>query len=275
MPSNIHIHQIFYNEETRQQLDPGLIPLDNSANLRPDWYEFWPMHHWLTSHQLNENDWYGFLSPKFFRKTGFTSVDIANVIDQFREEANVVTFSVSWDQAAYFKNVFEQGETWHPGITQLTQQFLNSIGESINLTEMVNYANTAVFSNFIIAKPVFWKNWLRLADAFFAYAESNEPLKNQTTSYGSELNQASMKTFIQERFASIVLSQINFVTIPVDMSKHIPIFDRIFENTPVTKNSLTVCNLLKENYLKTGNTEFLKAFEQVKAQIKFKTSAHS
>lgn len=275
MTSNIHIHQIYYNEETRQQLDPGFIPLDNSENLRPDWYEFWPMRNWLKSHPLNDNDWYGFLSPKFFRKTGFTSANVINFIDAFREKANVITFSASWDQASYFKNVFEQGEMWHPGITDLTQQFLNASCKSIKLKDMVNDTNTAVFSNFIIAKPVFWRGWMELADAFFEYVEKNQQIKNQTTSYGSVLNQASMKTFVQERFASIILSHGSFTTIPVDMSKHIPIFERIFENTPAVRNSLIVCNLLKENYLNTGNSEFLKSYMQVKTQIKLKTPAHS
>ena len=39
--SAIHIHQIYYNEQTRAQLDPGYIPLDNTDNPRPEWYEFW------------------------------------------------------------------------------------------------------------------------------------------------------------------------------------------------------------------------------------------
>jgi hypothetical protein len=31
MPQQAFIHQIFYDERTRAQLDPGFLPLDNTA----------------------------------------------------------------------------------------------------------------------------------------------------------------------------------------------------------------------------------------------------
>lgn len=265
MPSNIYIHQIFYNEETKAQLDPGYIPLDNTANERPDWYEFWPMLKWLQSNPMNDNDWYGFLSPKFFRKTGFTSADVFHVIEQFKEEANIATFSVSWDQAAYFKNVFEQGELWHPGITEVTQQFLNDIGDTTDLQKMVNYSYTSVLSNFIIAKPKFWKEWLSLAEKFFAYAESKGVLKDRTTTYGSNTNQAPIKTFIQERFASLILSRGGFITIPVDMSQHIPMYERLFKNTEENRKRLGVCDFLKNEYLKTGDALLIEMHQKIRS----------
>ena len=57
----IHIYQIYYDQATKQALDPGFIPLDNSNTERPDWYEFWPIRKFLKENQLQEDYWYGFL----------------------------------------------------------------------------------------------------------------------------------------------------------------------------------------------------------------------
>ena len=43
MASRVHAFQIFYNDATRAAVDPAFQPLDNSANERPDWYEYWPI----------------------------------------------------------------------------------------------------------------------------------------------------------------------------------------------------------------------------------------
>ena len=65
----IHIHQIYYNEKTAAQLDPGFIALDNTSNERPDWFELWPILNFLRNTPLQDGHWYGFLSPGFFSKT--------------------------------------------------------------------------------------------------------------------------------------------------------------------------------------------------------------
>jgi hypothetical protein len=37
----INVFQIFYDDRSRRSLDGGFIPLDNTRNERPDWFEFW------------------------------------------------------------------------------------------------------------------------------------------------------------------------------------------------------------------------------------------
>jgi hypothetical protein len=41
------IYQIYYNIETQKKILPGFIPLDNTKNLRPDWFEFWVILNFL------------------------------------------------------------------------------------------------------------------------------------------------------------------------------------------------------------------------------------
>ena len=61
----MHTYQILNHYTSRQELDPGFEVLDNSSNERPDWYEYWPIRKFLQNEALDENAFYGFLSPKF------------------------------------------------------------------------------------------------------------------------------------------------------------------------------------------------------------------
>ena len=58
----MHIYQILNHYTSRQELDPDFGVLDNSANERPDWFEYWPIRRFLLSEALDENAFYGFLS---------------------------------------------------------------------------------------------------------------------------------------------------------------------------------------------------------------------
>ena len=118
------VYQIYYDLKSRESLDPGFIPLDNLSNPRPDWYEFWPIRNFLKHNALQENAWYGFLSPKFGQKSGFDSEAVLGLLEQHHESGDVALFSIRPDQLAYFLNPFEQGDVWYPGIQEASQDFL-------------------------------------------------------------------------------------------------------------------------------------------------------
>ena len=207
--STQNIYQIYYNERTKNSLDPGFIPLDNSENLRPDWYEFHVIRSFLNKTKLNDNEWYGFLSPNFRGKTRLTSKAINNFLDFSEGKAEVALIPAGWDQIAYFQNPFEQGEIWHPGITELSQSVLNFMDFNVNLIDTVYHSGNFAFSNYIIAKPDYWYKWLSFANTFFELVENNSTnlstyLQKHTT-YGSSADQAPIKTFIQERMPFLII----------------------------------------------------------------------
>lgn len=104
MPQQALIRQIFYDERTRAQLDPGFVPLDNTANPRPDWSEYWPIRQFFVAHTFVRDAGYGFLSPKFGAKTGLTAADVHRFIAE--EEADVFLYSPWLDQSATVLKVF-------------------------------------------------------------------------------------------------------------------------------------------------------------------------
>ncbi len=105
--SDVHIYQIYYNQETRKKLQKGFIPLDNTSNEHPDWAEYWPIRQFYLTNTLEPNDWYGFFSPKFTEKTDLTSEQVYEFINQFKEsDVDVITFSMHWINTCYYLNVF-------------------------------------------------------------------------------------------------------------------------------------------------------------------------
>lgn len=268
---NIFIYQIYYDLESKKKLDPGFIPLDNSENTRPDWFEFWPIFQFFKNNQLDDDAWYGFLSPRFLEKTGIKSDAVINIIKNHGANCDVVLFSYAWDQLSYFLNPFEQGELWHPGISSLTQSFFDNIGLPINLNKMVTYSSTSVFSNYLIAKPSFWRRWLLLATLFFDAVESNL-IPDVNTDYVIPQNKTPMKTFIQERFASVVLYQGGLKVLSLDRSNVDPVFELLFHNDALTKKLLQFCDFMKSQYVETQDGAYLDMYYKIRNSIKLKIS---
>ncbi len=49
----IHLFQIAYSEATLHMIEPGYSVLNNLENIRPDWYEYWPIRNFLIKNNLN------------------------------------------------------------------------------------------------------------------------------------------------------------------------------------------------------------------------------
>ncbi len=169
--ADLRVYQIFYDDATRAKLDPGFLPLDNSANDRPDWYELWPMRKFLHETTLEEGTWYGFLSTRFSAKTGLTAAAVRQLVSRADREADVLLLSPGWDQIAYFASVFEQGEFWHAGLLDVSQALCDRMGLGLDLKRMVTHSSSSAFSNYVVARPVYWRAWLDLADALLEAVE--------------------------------------------------------------------------------------------------------
>src|SRR5665213_243846 len=120
----MHIYQILTHYTSRQDLDPGFGVLDNSANERPDWFEYWPIRKFLLGEALDENAFYGFLSPKFRLKTHLSATAVRDFTMAADSATDVILFSPSIHNSAYYWNVFDHGESEHPGLKQVAAQLL-------------------------------------------------------------------------------------------------------------------------------------------------------
>ena len=181
---------------------------------------------------------------------------------------DIAVFSTAWDQLAYFINPWEQGEVWHPGLTALTQGFLADHGFTTDLRNIVTDSANSAFSNYVIAKKAFWIQWRKIAEQFFEYVE-NSPEYQITTSYGSIENQFPMKTFIQERLATLILSTHIFKVLSPDQSFSAPIFTRLFPDDIKTRRLLQVCDLMKTKYRESKDEKYLEMYWSIRGDIQY------
>jgi hypothetical protein len=206
-PRAIELRQICYSAQTLSELPPGMLALDYQDNTRPDWREYWPIRQFLLKNVLADNTLYGFFSPKFGYKTGLGSADVQAFIHQDSGPHDAYFFSPFWDLSSFFINIFEQGDFFHPGLTQASQKFVDSIGLSTPVKFQVTHSQNTVFCNYIVANKTFWLKWLALGERLFFAAEHPEAdpqlqalLKDDTT-YGEQ--RLPLKVFLLERLATL------------------------------------------------------------------------
>jgi hypothetical protein len=264
------IFQIHYDDASRRKLDPGFLPLDNSLSPDAQWYEFWPILNYLNTNALEDDVWYGFLSPKFTRKFNASAAYVEGFLKRIPPETEVALFSPGWDQLCFFQNPWEQGEVWHPGVSEVMRQFLTSVGDDTPIENMVTDVTSSVFSNYVVAKKNYWQQWHTLATQLAQFFETHKALNAQITYYGSIQNQLQIKTFVQERMASYLLTSQRFKVVASTRAMGMPIFKKIFPEGELVRKALELCDHFKRKYRFTGDRAYLDAYQASKKVISFR-----
>jgi hypothetical protein len=252
----MHIFQILNHYTAPQDLDPGFAVLDNSANERPDWFEYWPIRKFLLNEALDEDAFYGFLSPKFKHKTNLSAALVREFILAADAATDVVLFSPSIHNSAYFLSVFEHGEAEHPGLAGVATRLFERIHRPFDIHGFISDSRNTVHSNYFIAKPRFWRAWLAITEKMFAIAETpddelGKALRAPTAYRGR--NDVQMKIFVMERIATwILVTDPSFVARVRD-----PFAARSrFYKLPVA----VVCDALKIAYVTLGRGQYKDVF---------------
>jgi hypothetical protein len=260
------IYQIFYSPETQNALDPGFIPLDNTHG-RSDWYEYWPIRRFLLDNPLNENEFYGFLSPQFGPKSGLDSARVHAFAQRVPDSTDVIVLSPFFDDGAFAMNVFVQGTFDNADSWTVFVDAVKHLMPDVQLGELVMDSTNTIFCNYFLAKPAFWRCWLETAERLFVEAERDE------TPLGKSLNQGhpycgrhvAEKIFVMERLASLILStqpqwrveSINPISLPF-----------LRRGAGVNyKCAVVILDALKVAALKTGRKEYMETYWTFRAQL--------
>jgi hypothetical protein len=252
------IFTILNHYTRRQDLDPDFGVLDNSANERPDWFEYWPIRNFLRRGPLDEDTFYGFLSPRFAQKTNLSAAAARTIVDA-SAHADVILFSPSIHNSAYFLNVFHHGESEHPGLLGTARDFFERIGRPTDLDALVTDSRNTVHSNYFVAKPRFWREWLEINEQIYAIAETpgdalGEALRTPTAYRGA--TDVQMKIFLMERTATWLLAR--------DSRFAIRVRDPFAARSRIYKlPAAVVCDALKIAYATQGRGQYLEVFRLV------------
>jgi len=205
--TDIKLYQIVYSQKTLEALSPGYLPLDNLDSKRNDWREYWPIRNFLLEQPLAEDCYYGFFSPRFQEKIGLNHAQIVDFVRSAPAGTDVITFNPQPDMGAFFLNVFEQNELFDPGFIAASEAFLASIGMPLTLGPLVTDSRQIVFSNYFVARPVFWRAWLDINEKLFAVCEGPDtPLRRLLTHATTYPDAVERKVFLMERIVCLMLT---------------------------------------------------------------------
>ncbi|MEY3788592.1 MAG: hypothetical protein RIQ94_140 [Pseudomonadota bacterium] len=204
---SVNLYHIAYSEKTLNEIEDGYKLLNNVNSLRNDWREYWPIRNFLLNEPLNDDSYYGFFSPRFKEKTGLTYAQVNTFIQEANIDIDVISFSPQPDMGAFFLNIFEQEELFQPGFSAVSEAFLEWVGLPLNLSTLVMDSRQIIFSNYFVAKPRFWREWLQLNEKMFAICEGEEStLKQSLTSETNYPDAVQRKVFLMERIVSLLLT---------------------------------------------------------------------
>lgn len=260
-----HIFQIFYSESTRQSLDPGFIPLDNTAQ-RADWFEYPAIRNFLQRGEMIEDAFYGFLSPSFKVKSGLDASTVQSFVASAPEETDIVTFSPYFDAGALFANVFLQGANEHPNAWQAFVEGARLMAPGLNLDTLVMDSTHSVFCNYFVAKPRFWRHWFSRAELIFQIAEQN------TGQLGLALNGGTLhrgdvsaiKIFLLERLVCLILATDPRWRVKSFNSMLLPL---VYPGADKVSQELVMLDALKKAARSTGLSQYMEVFTALRQRV--------
>ncbi len=250
----IRIRKIYYDEASRASVVPPYEPLDNRAN-PPFWFELWPILSYLESHELEEGVLHGFVSPKFPAKLGMTDAEVAAVAAA-NPEAEVLLFSYNWPVLVIYENAWLQGEQMHPGLIACSEDFLATQGPRPDLRALVSDLSSAVFSNYVVACPRYWRDWQALARAYVDYVEAGGPdlADCRATAHRGDSSIYQQRTFVQERLACWILAQGGYRVAHPDYIGRLPI-PKLVPGTPEApiRRAFRAAEFFKRRWRRSGS----------------------
>jgi len=166
---SVRIFQIFYDSVQQEHLDSAFIPYDNRENPRPDLCEYYVFRKEYFSGCCN-NGFVGFVSWKFFEKTGLTGSEFQRWI--IENPGYDVYFINPYPMQRCKLNVWRHGNRCHPGISDLAQNLLLKCGYNIDLLSLSMAEEDVAFCNYWVGSASFWKKYIDFCDPIYEVIDS-------------------------------------------------------------------------------------------------------
>lgn len=254
----VHLYHIAYSQKTLETLRPGFRLLDNLSNPRPDWYESWPIRQFLLNHTLDEAAFYAFFSPKFFLKTGLDANDLRRFVSNDQDGTDAFFVCPQAEVGAVFLNPVIGSEFTDPGALATVQKSLDKAGLGLDIASQVIDSSTLVYSNYVIAKPAYWRRWLSIVECIYDIAEngSDKALQSELTHPTRYDGGVQRKVFLIECLPSLLFTCDGMKVKSIPLNELSAAQGVMYPH----REQAMACDAYKIAYNCTGNPVFLNLF---------------
>jgi hypothetical protein len=268
----MRIYQIFYDQKTKDNLDPKFIPFDNTNPSDPSWYEFEIIRKILESNFFDDNEFIGIFSPRFFEKTGMSGSNVFAIVEKSKSE--VISFSPDFQASALYLNPFIQADLFHPGFLSCAQKAYQHIGFDIDLNYIVSSSFRTIFSNYWVAKYSFWKVWFKYALKLYFLSSNKSKLiskKMNALTFHRNIKNYPMKIFILERLITVLLEDLN-IDAELAINYHEHYLKKNFSNERIKQ--MFLLDSLKLSFKQNTDQALLNLYLEKKHAYEYNVSNH-
>lgn len=165
------VFQIYYRDEHLDSLDPAFVPYDNRGEHHP-LLEFNVFRTILNDGLAGKAGLWGAVSWKFGRKTGLAGDDL---IDYVRDNPGYDAYYCNPfpEFEAVYHNLWQQGETAHPGFLDLARRVFQAAGLPLATLDALYPAQFYSAANYIVATPAFWRAYVAFIEDILDRIERN------------------------------------------------------------------------------------------------------
>jgi hypothetical protein len=202
----VEVHQIFYREDQRPQLEASFLPFDNSGNRFPEQFEYRVFVEQAEHATRSSEVLTGYVSWKFRQKTRITGERFIHFVES---NPGYDTYFINpFPAEAIYGNVWLQGERFHPGLIDFTQSIFNKTGTRVDLRSLVNGISTTAFCNYWVGDRRFWQKYMDFTRPIYDYLvnEATDEEKAFLWQSADKKIRASYFPFIFERMFSTLIS---------------------------------------------------------------------
>lgn len=227
---NLHLYQIWYDENSKPDQNSGLKAFDCRSN--PEFLKREIAHLIRFYDEIvadsDDDNYFALLSPRFGEKTGLTVNEVSDFVLK-NPEHDIYLFNPFPMHVYLDMNVWENGENRHTGLKKLTQHLFDTAGVDfdINIKHRNNINNT-VYCNYWVASKSFLDHFISFIKNLDATID-NMP-KHERDKYFSDATyhtKASFYPFIFERLiSSFLLLNSNYSVKPYIYSTNSTLFDK-------------------------------------------------
>jgi hypothetical protein len=267
--SKLKIFQVCFNEEQLNEVHHLFTPFDNTKNEKPELREYHNLMRIFYEGHTKDVDLWGAFGPRWRRKIRVNASEIISLIEN-NPGHDVYLFNHCRVQGALTKNVWEQGEFHHKGITRVTKKafYMCSMDESV-IDKMMG-ENEVVYSHYVVATNNFWKDYLlfllKIKDVLFNLPKEEKQIFESSANYARD-GTLNLFVFIIERLLSTYLIMNKFKV--CSMPYNFDLYDLDEEMTAALyqlndfKNDAMAGNQLAHDKWQTLRSAMFKAYPQL------------